>query len=236
MVVDHCQGCSRPPPNGDISLEVHLPQRVGLGVLEPLPGLLAGRHHRLTVAAQDLGDGRCDMAATGLAGAGCARDLAAAPHRVLRRTASTASSVSASVRDGDRCGRRDRSVSPAGPSATVALQPPVQRLRGWILNHRQSWRRLAPSHSANRQTSSRGFFLPENGIENLMDPLLRGVHHVSEHLFTYLPVRTMGRRGKAPEMIPKSMILNLQALLLGPLGLSPSGPLEPPPPQDGRGE
>src|SRR5580698_6625481 len=67
-------------------------------------------------------------------------------------------------------------------------------MRGLTWNRRHNSRRFDPSASARRHSSSRASTFSGNGIENLMGPLPRSVHHVSEHLFTMSPVQTNGER------------------------------------------
>src|SRR5882757_4599287 len=69
-------------------------------------------------------------------------------------------------------------------------------MRGRTWNRRHSSRRFAPSANASLHSSSRTSCFSRNGIENLMVPLLKSVHHVPEHLFTMSPVRTLRRGGR----------------------------------------
>ena len=116
MIVDDRQRMQLSPPHRHLALEVHLPQHVGLGMLEALPSLLPGRHQRHLVAPQDPGDGRRRGRHDTLPRQR-RRDLATAPRRFSRQTSSTAASSSRLVRRGEWRGRRERSDSPATPSS-----------------------------------------------------------------------------------------------------------------------
>jgi hypothetical protein len=115
MIVDDRQRMQLSPSHRHLALEVHLPQHVGLRVLEALPGLLPGAtrgtllRRRISVMVE--GEGGTTPCRASVAA------ILRPPHTGFsRRTSSTAASSSGSVRLGDRRGRRERSDSPATPS------------------------------------------------------------------------------------------------------------------------
>jgi hypothetical protein len=58
MVVDHGERMAAPARQREVALEIHLPELVGFGAFEPLPGagMFAGVLLQLAVPAQDLGN------------------------------------------------------------------------------------------------------------------------------------------------------------------------------------
>src|SRR5918994_843192 len=125
MVVDHGQRMKPALAERNMALEVHLPQSVRLGMLEALPCLLTCRHHRLAMALENLGNGRCRWRRQALPAQACG-DLAATPRRVLQ-THRKHRRFHLSFRPIRRAVRPPRAVRQAvNPLALEAIQPLVQ--------------------------------------------------------------------------------------------------------------
>src|SRR5918993_769322 len=125
MVVDHGQRMKPALAERNMALEVHLPQSVRLGMLEALPCLLTRRHHRLAMALENLGNGRCRWRRQALP-AQAGGDLAATPRRVLQ-THRKHRRFHLSFRPIRRAVRPPRAVRQAvNPLALEAIQPLVQ--------------------------------------------------------------------------------------------------------------
>ena len=186
---------------GDVSLEVHLPQIVGLGVLESLPGLvlaaLGGVHH--TVAPEDGSDGAGAGSCGHAQGSEPGVELASAPGRVLppkryyplldRRRGPFRCVVRpprAVRQTGHAISTESGEPLISGPGADAVTAAQLSHIglglagQGHELVTRRHGGHLLPGHVYLHS----GIIMPS-----------MGVYHVPEHPFTMCPVHTVGGEG-----------------------------------------